>query len=652
MPSVPGMRSKRLAKSVAWLLPTLLAVASVAAAGPPPIADEARLLYNARLALRDNQPSAVLKHWLLYNTFLEAEPSRTAARADLTSVVWTALGDLGICQDGLRRDSDGAGLWPLALHNWIVRNMGNSAHAEPESPFGAFEVSLQQRFISLQDVLTADELRSAVFRRTACLLPVKMMLQLDPNPWADWRERRRAAELLRALLRRAQTTLSSTKVRGFAAVQTRLFDINLYLTQLAALTARSQARSDAEQAKEKGVPAPAVHERQASAADFAFDDASEQAAILRASLTWPASEWVLLAPERRLFLFPQARKLAQTSVDPLILSIVDALIERHAGADVEHWIAFFEAEPDLARRVPLWSGARGEKLLSLDVAAGFHERGTIALHRGVGFLQENNLAEALRSFAYALHHAADSRDADAVAGLARRWLAFVIGQHTTTQQITRMLAALLPPRELELIVEDLTWRAALRADAASFALLTHDRNDRGGFAKRVAYLTPLAQGSISAFEKGIIARRVDDPRATMHFLQLLVGRLEAEEQRVRALHRGTLTWLAQTFATAAEEPQGGKTQRLLAQSLRNRCATILAGLSPEASADLGATGHRLSASNEVSAGSVRLAPNDALPWPFRAPPPSRRSMFTPLRLWPVEWPDADGALVMGWEISE
>jgi hypothetical protein len=56
--------------------------------------------------------------------------------------------------------------------------------------------------------------------------------------------------------------------------------------------------------------------------------------------------------------------------------------------------------------------------------------------------------------------------------------------------------------------------------------------------------------------------------------------------------------------------------------------------------------------HEAFAGMVRLAPADPLPWPFRMPEPEAPSPFVPLRLEPIEWRGANGALVYGWRITE
>ena len=60
----------------------------------------------------------------------------------------------------------------------------------------------------------------------------------------------------------------------------------------------------------------------------------------------------------------------------------------------------------------------------------------------------------------------------------------------------------------------------------------------------------------------------------------------------------------------------------------------------------------LSPARSTFAGSIRLAPADPLPWPFRLPEPESPSVFTPIVLEPVEWRDPEGKLVFGWRLSE
>ena len=96
-----------------------LALALVLAAAEP--SDQTVVFYNARMALREGKPGEVLKLWLLRNGI--ADQGRHLGKHDeeFRSVVWAALGQLGICQDGYPKDDEGgAALWPISVHNWVL----------------------------------------------------------------------------------------------------------------------------------------------------------------------------------------------------------------------------------------------------------------------------------------------------------------------------------------------------------------------------------------------------------------------------------------------------------------------------------------------------------------------------------------------------
>mgnify|MGYP007063845587 CR=1 FL=1 len=117
--------------------------------------DQSLVYYNARMALRDGRPREAVKLWLLRNA-IESERGEVSGHdADFRSVTWAALGTLGLCQDGFSKDEEGAGIWPLAAHNWVVKNMRRQAPGLGGSPFVAFEVGRQQRDVSVRDVLDA-----------------------------------------------------------------------------------------------------------------------------------------------------------------------------------------------------------------------------------------------------------------------------------------------------------------------------------------------------------------------------------------------------------------------------------------------------------------------------------------------------------------
>lgn len=626
-------------------------------AAAEPSHDQALVYYNARAALRERQPKQVLELWLLHNTLANRSGEGGEHEADFRSLVWAALGELGLCQDGFPDDLDGAGLWPLALFNWIVRSMAKGPPPTQQAPFDAFEVGLQRRFVSLSDVLSAEELRTVSFSRGECWLARATALRRTGKLLRDLRDRPQVAELLRSILELSRSTLKSSTVKNAAAIEARIFDLNLVLANYAARAARRDAGTAGRRAKSLGVStagaAQLVERREAIAR--AHD--TRQARILRASLGWSAEDWLALSRERRLFLFGQARRLThdEAALERLVLSIVDALAARGEGEELEAWIAFLErgeASEALVRRRAVFAGERGSKLLALGGDTGFRERAVIALHRGIAFLEAGEVSEALRSFAFALHHAEQSREAVKVAALSRRWLSYVLSRHETDEHVIATLAAIVPRHEYNAVVEDLVWRAALTADRRSFLSSTSSgKGSASAFDDRVARLRPLAEGRLGDFGARVRSGLHDEPHLTMRFLRKLVERLEAEEREVRAAHLPTLDLLVRALAplTASER----QSERRVAEELIGRMHGMREGLGAAPPAeDLEAGARGLAPRSETFAGSVRVAPIDPVPWPFATPETSPPSAFSPIALTPVEWRDDEGKWVFGWRIGE
>ncbi len=612
--------------------------------------DQTLVFYNARLALAERRPADALKLWLMRNTIASNRDDPGLHTADFRSVVWTALGDLGLCPDGFPKDDEGAGLWPLAFHNWVVRNMGLGTPASRAPPFDSFNVSLQQRFVSLSDVLAAPELRSVQFFRTSCLMPRMMMLGINGRPWLDLKDRLNVGRLLRHLLRLSRTTLDDAKVRNRAVIEARIFDLDLVLADLAARAARKQARSSGRQARSLGVSAAGAKDLEAAEEPLHFSADSEEAKILLDSLGWTPKEWLDVSPERRLFLFAQARRLSPDApeLEPLQLGMIDALLEQKKGAEVERWLGFFGGDSP-ARRLTITAGERGQKLLGLDRESGFRERSVIALHRGVAFLEAGDLDEALRSFAFAMQHADDSRESSTTLGLARRWLSYVLSRHETSDELLATLAALVPRQDYNVVIEDLVWRAALRADLTSFRACVRRAKTGGAFDARVERLRPLAEGKLGELAQKLREGLQSEAHATLRVIRQLLEKLEAEDGEVRVAHRQTLGLLGEILGDAAR-PGAQKSVARHAEELLDRTQALLEGLGdhegPSASA------RALSPSSETFAGSIRLAPADALPWPFAVPEPNAPSAFVPLKVVPVHTRKADGSLRFAWRVTE
>ena len=628
-----------------WLLLVVLA----GAAAP---SDHTLIYYNARMALREGKATEAVRLWLLRNALEDQTGQISPEDADFRSVTWAALGELGACQDGFHTDEDGAGLWPLALHNQVVRTLGRRPPGRRPSPFGAFEVGQQARRVAITDVLSARELTAFELSRGRCLRPRLALIEAGEAINARLSDRQVAARLLYHLLLKARGTLAPERVRGRSVIEARLFDLDLQIAALAEREARQQARDAAQRGRQLGLSRTAVTAQRTEAPDTTLNPASAAAGVLRACAGWSTDEWMALSPDRRLFLFGAARRFAADpdSFQPLGLSILDRVIAEGDGEGVARWVGLLAPDGgDVAAREAIWGGERGQRLLSLDPQTGFTERAVIAVHRGTDQLSRGDLPGALRSMAFARQHAADSAAGSALASLSLRWLTYTAAQFEITDDLLVTLQELVPRRDYGVLLEDLLWSAAFHADQRSFQTGLNNPAGRGALVRRLALLSPLAAGDVRRFTAQLRPALAESPGETLRVVEQLLARLELEDGDVRAAQRPTLRALRGLLEPLAADMSGA--QQRGASELIARAQAIeegSSGLPPDASARDQA--RALSPAGEVYAGSLRLAPSDPLPWPFRAIDTPAPSVFTPISLIPVEWTDAAGNLVLGWSV--
>jgi hypothetical protein len=616
--------------------------------------DATVVYYNARIALREEAPTEASRYWMLRNALEDATGHVSPHDPDFHSVPWAALAELGICPDGLPTDEDGAGLWTLALHNHIVRTRGRRQRTPRVKAFDAFKVGRHQRHVAIRDVLSLEELEALRLSRGWCVRPWRAQVLANEGLKPKLRDRQVAARTMRDLLERSHTTLNRDTVQGYAVVEARLFDLDLQLTALAAREARQKARDKARTARVLGLGRPSIEAMVASEPTTTLDPTSEAARVVQECVDWPVSEWLALSPDRRAFLFDHARKHADdlsidpTALDRLALSLVDAAIAGQEGALVVAWVARIE---DPERRQAVWDGERGLQLLGLDATTGFTERGVIALHRGVAFLERGDLDEALRSLAFAVQQSVDSTASDDVARLGRRWLSYVAGRFSLSESLVLTLQSLLPRRDYSVLLEDLLWRSAFHADSASFAMGVEHAGGRAALDRRMVFLMPLASGDVGTFSRGLARGMAESPSETLRFIEKLLERLELEKQSIRRAQLPTVAALRYFLRPLADEVDGRYARK--ASDLLDRCRAIEDGLlDPSHRTDPADRAESLDPNAEVFAGNVRLAPIDPLPWPFVPTTPPPPSVFVPLELTPAEWRDDRGALVLGWRVTE
>ncbi len=629
---------------------------------------------NARLAMREGRSVDVLKLWLLRNALVD-QGHAPIHDVDFRSLVWAALGEGGYCPDGFIDDEDGAGLWPLAVHNWLVKNQRRQPPSAANA-WTAFSGGLQARPVSLFDVLDREELKSVRFARGACLVHRLIQPQVLATgaavQWVDMDDRLSVGLLLRDAIRIAETTLDPDLVEGRAVLTTRLFDLDVALTRLQAAKARRETSLLEQALREAGVT-PGGRLELAKKREQAFGR-SAAAALWRTAMAWPASEWLALREDRRLSLFADADVGLKDVVDAgardgLVVDVADALIARGEGAALSRWLGFAGTPPSrtaVADEAPapgaelvaidertrrlreaIVLGERGERLLALDDAAGFRDRSVVALHRGVHFLGAGDTIAALRSFAFALARAEEGSDPETVHRLSRRWLAFVLSQYATTDEVVAVVERFVPVTDWGVVVDSLVWRAAFHQDPASFALVCDaaTRKKAGAVRRTCEQLQPLVQGAPATMWQKV-AEGGDG--ALVRFAERLVDELSTEPLDVRHNQQQTLQGTIATLDDVAARSGNASKKRL--DLVRRRAQALLDGV---AAFDDSVRGRSERAAPDAAAyaGSVRLAPADPLPWPFARPAPTPPNPFLPLVLRPVERVE-DGERRFRWSIAE
>jgi hypothetical protein len=625
---------------------------------------------NARLAQREGRPLDVLKLWLLRNALVD-KGEAPIHDAHFRSLVWAALGETGLCPDGFIEDDDGAGLWPIAVHNWLLKNQRRQPQTQPE-PWSSFRSGVQQRPVSLFDVLSFEELRSVRFARGRCLIPWVQQLQLLVNQgsvqWVDMDDRLSVGLALRDMLKTAQKTLRPEHIDAAAVLRTRLFDLDAALLRMQAQKAR-QETSVLDQALRGAGVAPGGRFELRATRDAAFGK-SPEAALWREAFTWTPDAWLTLREDRRLSLFADADRGLRDIVDDdvrhrLMLGIIDALIEAKDGPGLIQFLGFVppvdydaadfavsvagrERSERLQRDIALGNdGRRGERLLALDVNTGFRERSAIALRRGVFSVGQGDLMEALRSFAFALAHADESRDPETMHRLTRRWLAFVLSQYSTTDEVIAIVERFVPAVDYPVVVDSLLWRAAFHADVDSFegVCASAKRRKAGSVGRLCDRLRPLVlQDPVGLWA----VAEADGDAAAIRFAERLVDEVSSEPLDVRHNQRRTLEICRQVLDGAAARSSASLQKKV--DKLRGRLQALLDGIDVFDDSVRGRI-DGAAPDNEAYAGSVRLAPADPLPWPFSRPQPTPPNPFTPIVLRAVNVGD-DAALRSDWIVRE
>ncbi len=575
-----------------------------------------------------------------------------AHEAEFLSTVWVAAGDSGVCPDGLPDDSASARLWPIAMHNWLVRRVQRGPPEDLPPTWGTFPLRLQTRPISLFDTLSLEELRTARIVVGPCAAHLWMMTRLPTLQWLDLDDPLSVGVALHDLLTLAEQITDPLVVRGTPLLAVRRFDLDAAMTRLARNRVRAEGLTAASVMQSTGLTADRAAQWQQER-DEAFAEGT-QAKFWKKSATWPVSTWLDLPHDRRAGLFLDARDAlrAAGTEDAIALGVLDGLIERRAGTEVHRWLGAVDGLPDAATlRARLMVGDVGTRLLALSVDDGFREQGVVALHRGVERVQAGESLAALRLFALALVHADASMVGGPLHDLTLRWFSFVVGSYEATAEVLEIVERLVPPSDHAVVLESILWRALFRGDVASFerayALLP-----RGARQQRALFATvaPIVRSDVDAAFDAVDALARDRARLMLDLSARLIDRLGEEPTTLRARHEPTLQRLLETLERMASSSDS-RARRATADKLAARTQSMLEGIGHWRQ-EITARARAHAPDYETDAGALRLAPADPLPWPFVMHPPRPTDPFAPITIAPVRWRDADGTVVQGWSLRE
>ncbi|MBK7865318.1 MAG: hypothetical protein IPJ65_43330 [Archangiaceae bacterium] len=136
--------------------------------------------------------------------------------------------------------------------------------------------------------------------------------------------------------------------------------------------------------------------------------------------------------------------------------------------------------------------------------------------------------------------------------------------------------------------------------------------------QRIDKLKPMARGDVGLLATQLRDSAVDEPHFTLRFIRLLLEKLEAEDADVRLANIPMLKALGRVLDSIALSTTAAKSQARQADELLGRVQGILEGLKQFDTTEQGKA-RSLAVRHETFAGNIRLAPADALPWPFGFP---------------------------------
>ncbi len=584
----------------------------------PKLAQE--LLMHGARSFNERRFTDVLRAWYAHRHLIAAPKGENvssrllAFSSEFRSLAWGLVGEVGACPTELGQDEGAAGLWPIAVHNHILRTYRRRAPRKPPFFGGlrSFERGRQARELRFDSLPALSELKHLKIKSGTCGAHDLMPIPYTSLAKSRGRERRMAlSQSLIETLREGRRTLNEKQVRGKEIVDARLVDLWTW-----------QERQEAEERERAG------SQRGASGSPEKRGTrrrSAEQLQVEEDLFQLSAAAWQQIEIERALRVYDVLEaRLSLEKQRAILFALVNRSLQADDGLLLTRVLGRFDGPRSIFRGALHEEPLKGS-ILSLDISSGFRERGYFSFHQALEHERSDRIEAALRSFAFALRQAADSeRQTEKVTSYSLQWVSYILSQYQVDGSMIRVLRQVLPREHYAPVWRELVWSAIFQLDAKAFDLLMQSRAGRGRASAELRKFRSYTQGKASLFLREMSGLLRNQPSQAQRLLAHFVENLERQSYEVRLRHRSTLRGILVLLERTAQNAR--RRQLRMSDETRTRIESIEAGF-PEST---NLIERDLSADAALSAGAIRLPPESSLPWPFQREVPLEADVFGPI----------------------
>ena len=575
------------------------------------------LYHNAYLALEEGDFRKVMKIWYIHNSIENSVVSKPHL-PDLKSATWLAIDQLRLCPDNMLSDSNGGGLWPIILHNYVVRNHRSNKRIRPlpDHSLSTFETGIMRRPIHLKSILSPEEIRryKPYVGKCQSMNTILEDFGLEFES-LDLDEKEFTSVVLRKLLHLAASEVNlDSDIRDYVAY--RIFLINLYHASRSGPTPDEQmevqrAEEDNDDEDEASEPVDYKKWRQ-------------EFLIL---MKMGKEQWLNLPMDDRRAMLSLYNELEEGG-DPLRNATYDRLLSYEITAqDLSLLPEIIGFRTKGKRDLAYLNSNEGQDLIALGKNDRFPEIGALVGPLGVEAYHKGDLVRALEYFSVAIRHSSESSNGGAYYTNAMNWVKYIIMSHRFNKRLLNFTKTYLPKGAYKRLISSLVWSGAFHKESHLFrSSIFKDPTYSMRTRKLVAWLKPLALGQETLFISRLAKDLKTKPRNTIKQLAIFMEKLEEEPLPVIKSLAPLLS--AIRFKLENTSSRRGYIEKK-SEPLKSKIDEVLAPFEKET---IEASDRRLKNGKSLSLGSLRLEPSYVWPWPFNIPDKSSIHIFRPIDL--------------------